>query len=786
MSALEYRLLDGGAPPQNWARPIKQAAGVAGLLLVGAAGWASRFLHHLDPRQMARMYISDGAGASGAGEAHDSSHAFKPADMDKVLLKPGPPGPTQFVPNGLTGTPTSSLFLLEDYITIDLMHGTDSVEDGKLYGAHLTINPGMSAYDQVAVATGNPADFIVGKLLTWPAGIFPAQLRMADDSYGYDALRPTQGFVMRRIVPVVRQNGTTRAAHVFFKHIPAGQPWHNWPADLPAAGQPFQETPETKFLSDGQFLAKLHQDIRKRVFEQAKSALAPNHEKAAIVVRGGDSAQFNLYDSDCTKSVFRQEAYFLYLFGLVLPDCYGVLDLERKQTLLFVPKIEDDMQRWLGTRKNLSWYSERYLADHTYHTDQLAAQLAKRNIEHIHVLSGTNTDSGLPTPMVVNFPGMDKFRKHVDKLHPFLTEMRVIKTPMEVEYLRVCNRVSSQAHVYVMRHTHPGMNERHLEALFKAYTSYYGGARHLAYTAICASGANGAILHYGWAGNPNDQPLRSGESVVLDMGAEYNGYCTDLTRSFPINGKFTKQQRTVYEAVLDAHDQVIDALKPGVNYADMHRLAERVLVKHLMKMGILVKGTEHEMEEASMAAVFMPHGLGHFVGLLTHDVGGFPPGAEIDPMTAGPKRPDKPGLKWLRMHRVLKENMVLTVEPGLYFNDPTLDKALANPQQARYIDQKVLALYRGSGGVRIEDDVVITKDGVEVLSGALPVQPDDIEAVMKSNLKDREQRKLFDLGPMGCHLTHLGLVSAGRSPCGVQAEASLQLEQVDAGPLTQG
>lgn len=245
------------------------------------------------------------------------------------------------------------------------------------------------------------------------------------------------------------------------------------------------------------------------------------------------------------------------------------------------------------------------------------------------------------------------------------------------------------------------MVEQQLESMYKSWTSYYGGARHVAYTCICGSGNNGSILHYGHAGRPNDRTMSAGDLSVLDMGAEYIGYATDITRSYPVNGKFTDDHKIIYNAVLAAHQAVQYALKPGVNYSKMHVLAERIILEHLHAANIIHNGTIEEYQKVYLASVFMPHGLGHLVGLNVHDVGGLE-----DPA----KRAQTPGLAYLRLDRDLKAGMLLTVEPGCYFNEPTLRKAMANPEQSKYINKDVIKRFIGTGGVRIEGkhDVLIS------------------------------------------------------------------------------
>ena len=271
---------------------------------------------------------------------------------------------------------------------------------------------------------------------------------------------------------------------------------------------------------------------------------------------------------------------------------------------------------------------------------------------------------------------------------------------------RSSTQVSSMAHSEVMRYAKPGQMEYQLESLFMHHTYTHGGCRHMAYTCICACGPNPAVLHYGHAGAPNARLLKEGDQALLDMGAEYHCYASDITCSFPISSDFTSDQILVHEAVLAAQVAVIGALKPGVAWPSMHRLAERTILTHLKDGGVLT-GDVEDMLAADLGATFMPHGLGHFIGLDTHDVGGY--------LDGRPDRPQRPGLDKLRTARVVEEGMVLTVEPGCYFIDRLLDDALADGRRRFLVVERVEA-FRGSGGVRLEDDVLVRADGVENLS----------------------------------------------------------------------
>ena len=247
----------------------------------------------------------------------------------------------------------------------------------------------------------------------------------------------------------------------------------------------------------------------------------------------------------------------------------------------------------------------------------------------------------------------------------------------------------------------------------------------MSYTCICACGPNANVLHYGHAGRPNSgRVLAGGDMALLDMGAEYHCYASDITCSYPVDGKFANDdQRAVYECVLAAQVRVIGMMGPGVSWVDMHRAAEGEILGGLIRCGVLVvpdggisqdaDAGEYdaiigEMIDADLGAVFMPHGLGHLIGIDTHDVGGY--------ATGTPPRIDRPGLRKLRTARILEAGVVITVEPGCYFINPLLDMALSDNRQRRFINADRLNEFRGFGGIRLEDNVRITEHGCENLT----------------------------------------------------------------------
>jgi len=311
-------------------------------------------------------------------------------------------------------------------------------------------------------------------------------------------------------------------------------------------------------------------------------------------------------------------------------------------------------------------------------------------------------------------------------LFSILAECRVIKTAHELALMRYITEITSQAHVYTMKHASCLKFEYQLESLFRHYCYFLFGCRNVGYTSICACGPNASVLHYGHAGRPNDGRLQPGQLALLDMGAEYRCYGSDVTCTFPLTGIFTKSQKSIYQGVLQAQLDVLDKLQPGVSYLDCHLVAESAILKALVQLGIvyLPQNTtlKHLVEEKRLGAVFMPHGLGHFIGIDTHDVGGY--------LDGHPPRSTLPGLSCLRTARILKPNMVLTVEPGCYFIHHLLEDAFSNPELSPFLNEKkIREEFWDFGGVRLEDVVCITETGCENWTRC-PRTVDEVEGVM--------------------------------------------------------
>eukprot|EP01025_Chloroclados_australasicus_P065437 TRINITY_DN8917_c1_g1_i5.p1 TRINITY_DN8917_c1_g1~~TRINITY_DN8917_c1_g1_i5.p1 ORF type:complete len:577 (-),score=67.07 TRINITY_DN8917_c1_g1_i5:248-1759(-) len=468
---------------------------------------------------------------------------------------------------------------------------------------------------------------------------------------------------------------------------------------------------------------KFHGQNRKKLLDALKKNFPENKQKNGIVFLQGGRDSFR-YSSD-TEYLFEQESYFHYLFGVETADWFGAIHVQTGKCVLFSPKLPQEYAVWMGHISTLDEMREMYGVDEVVYTDEMPEKLRKQLQQQqqnglqpplLFLNYGLNSDSGREV-VPASFTNMkEEFKIDQIDLFDVLTECRVTKSPKEIEVVRYCNRIGSLGHVAAMQVCKIDKMEYQLEATFREYCYNNGGCRSTPYIPICGSGPNAAILHYGHSGAPNDRQMKDGDIVLCDMGCQYYRYGSDITASYPVNGRFNQQQRLIYEAVLDAQRSVMAAMKPGIDWPEMHKLAERRILQHLIDGGLLT-GDLDEMMDVYLGALFMPHGLGHLIGLDTHDVGGYPKG--------GPDRIMKPGLKALRTCRKLLEGMIITVEPGCYFIQVLLEPAFDNPRYSKFLDKNAITKFMDFGGVRLEDEVLVTSDGAE----SLTCVPRDIQAV---------------------------------------------------------
>jgi len=436
---------------------------------------------------------------------------------------------------------------------------------------------------------------------------------------------------------------------------------------------------------------------------QKLTRLFHSGEDAIVYIQG--AKETSRYETDFVYP-FRQESNFWYLTGINEPDFHFVLDLFDGSGHLFVPKRSVQYAVWHGIVRDADFYKKSAKPDVIHYDDELESYLKARKASAIYCL---NDDHAAPLKKW----GLNTV---TESLKDALTDCRVIKMDDEIDQMRKAGRATSKAHVEVIKAIKPGLMEYEIKALFE-YHCIRQGMQQQPYNGIYASGTNSAILHY----VENTRQMQDGELFLIDAGGEWNGYSHDVTRTYPVNGRFSELQAGVYDAVLNAHLKSIEQAKPGVKMEDLHMMAARTILEGLKEMDV-VRGDVDSMMDQNVFALFFPHGLGHFLGLDTHDPGGYPKGVD---------RIQRPGIQYLRARRTLEEGMVVTIEPGCYLIPALLKPAFEDSIYKPYLNQSKLETMLDFGGVRIEDDIVITAQGNENLTD-IPKHRKDIESLMQS------------------------------------------------------
>ena len=407
------------------------------------------------------------------------------------------------------------------------------------------------------------------------------------------------------------------------------------------------------------------------------------------------TASVHLRNND-VKFPFRPDSDFYYLTGYPEPGAVAVIipDRPHGEFVLFCRERDPHKETWDGKRAGLEGACEIYDADDAFPIEDMDEILPNllEDRERIfytmgndaafdqHVLSWVNEVRG-KARSGINAP--DEFISLTHILH----DMRLYKSRQEITAMREAANISAAAHKSAMQACQPGLMEYQVEAEL-VHKFMQQGAKRSAYPSIVGGGENSCILHY----TDNNEELIDGDVLLIDAGAEFEGYASDITRTFPVNGKFTQAQKDIYQVVLRAQLAAIDQVKPGNHWNDPHKAAVKVITEGLLELGILKGKLSTLVKEHAYAEYYM-HRTGHWLGMDVHDVGDY-----------------KVGGDW----RMLEPGMVLTVEPGLYL--PASTKGLAKKWW--------------NIGVRIEDDVLVTKDGHDVLSKDTPKTIDEIEALM--------------------------------------------------------
>lgn len=453
-----------------------------------------------------------------------------------------------------------------------------------------------------------------------------------------------------------------------------------------------------------------------KVYTARRNKLREIVSDGIILLPGNTEASMN-YPANTYH--FRQDSNFLYYFGINHPDLAGVLDVDENKDYIFGNDVDIDDIIWMGFQPSMKERAMEVGVENTAPLGNLDSYLrdAMAKGRKIHIAPPYR---GKTMIQLENLLG-----KHHSALNEFVSEelikaivkMRSIKSEEEVADIERAVDTAYLMHTTAMKMARPGVVEQEIVGAIEGISISNGGP--VSFPVILS--IDGQTLHNHYHGNT----LKEGRMMVTDAGSEsWLNYCSDITRTTPVGGKFNQRQKEIYEIVLKANVDTIEAIKPGVPYRDIHLLAAKIIASGLKDLG-LMKGDVDEAVKAGAHALFFPHGLGHMMGIDVHDMEGL--GENYVGYDDEIKRSDQFGLAFLRLGRRLEPGFVLTDEPGIYFIPSLIDLWKKEGKFTDFINYDKVENYKDFGGIRIEDDILVTGDGYKVLGKPIPKSVSEVE-----------------------------------------------------------
>lgn len=424
---------------------------------------------------------------------------------------------------------------------------------------------------------------------------------------------------------------------------------------------------------------------------------------------------------------FRQDSSFLYYFGLNRDGLVGVIDIDNNSETVFGNDIDIEDIVWYGSVDSVHDLAAQVGVEHTAPMRALknTCNEALRQKRRIHFLPPYRHDIKIQIFDLLGIHPVQQKEAASMELIKAVVSMRSVKEQQEIEELERAAEIGYLMHATAMRLTRPGVTEKFVGGQVDGIAHSYGAMT--SFPTIYSQ--HGEIMH----GNPSMSVLQAGRLALCDAGAEtINNYCSDNTRTMPVSGTFTQRQLEIYSIVEACHDHVLEVAKPGVKYFDVHLAVCRLMTERLKELG-LMKGDTDEAVAAGAHAMFLPHGLGHMMGMDVHDMEG------LGQTNVGFDEETRPNLEQfgtnaLRMGRRLQKGFVVTDEPGIYFIPALIDEWKADGHCKEFINFDLLETYKDFGGIRIEDDILITEDGCRFIGEKrIPYHPKDVEAFMQNN-----------------------------------------------------
>lgn len=459
----------------------------------------------------------------------------------------------------------------------------------------------------------------------------------------------------------------------------------------------------------------------KEVYWQRRKELRAEMSGGLVLIPGNDESSMN-YPANTYH--YRQDSSFLYFFGINQPGFYGVCDLDSGEDILFGDDFTMEDIIWMGQQPRVSELGARVSLEKTAPLSELGDYLkdAVQKGRKVHMLPSYRGDQVLKIAALFGMPHEEVKSLVSEELIKAVVKLRSIKDELEISEIEKAVDVAYIMHTTAMKMAYPGNFERELAGAMEGISLSHGGP--VSFPIILSM--DGQTLHNHYHGNE----LVNGRMVVCDAGSETAlGYSSDITRTYPVGGKFSDLQKDVYNIVLKANMESIAASNPGVTYREVHLKAAGVIASGLKDLGIM-KGNVDDAVAAGAHALFFPHGLGHMLGMDVHDMEGL--GENHVGYNDEIRRSDQFGLAYLRLGRKLEPGFVITNEPGCYFIPDLIDQWKAEKKHSDFINYDRVEKYRSFGGVRIEDDVLITEKGNRILGTPIPKTVEEVEATMAS------------------------------------------------------
>lgn len=460
------------------------------------------------------------------------------------------------------------------------------------------------------------------------------------------------------------------------------------------------------------FPKEVYWQRRKQLHEQLKSGL--------VLFPGNGESAMNYRDNTYR---FRQDSSFLYFFGINKPGFYGICDLDSGEDTLYGNDLDLDDIIWMGALPGVSELAASAGVNQTGSLSSLGEELknAVAKGRKVYILPPYRGDQFIDLAGLFGVAS-DRVKEFIsEELIKAVVKLRAVKDEYEIGEIEKAVDVARIMHTTAMKMAYPGNFEYELSGAIEGIALSHGGQ--VSFPVILSM--DGQILH----NHQHENELVEGRMIICDAGAETSMcYASDITRTFPVGGKFTTRQKEIYNIVLESNMKTIEASLPGKTYREVHLMAATIIASGLKALG-LMKGDVDEAVAAGAHALFFPHGLGHMMGLDVHDMEGL--GENYVGYNDRIKRSDQFGLAYLRMGRELEPGFVMTNEPGCYFIPALIDQWKAEKKFDQFINYDRVDTYRDFGGIRIEDDVLITEKGNRVLGTPIPKSVEEVEATAR-------------------------------------------------------